>query len=107
MTRARRHLSLAKLPTALEAIADTEEEVYIEEEEEEGDDFLLSNPSSTPPGGVLGWSAKAALFLAELQGRTDLPEEVRKKAEALALALHQALPLERILAASSEGEERC
>jgi hypothetical protein len=103
MTRARRHLSLAKLPTALEAIADMEEEAYIEEEE--GDDFLLPGPSSAPPGGVLGWSGKAALFLAELRGRTDLPEEVRKKAEALALALHQALPLERILAASGEEEE--
>jgi hypothetical protein len=105
MTRARRHLSLAKLPTALEAIADMEEEVYIEEEEEEEDGFLPS-PSSTSSGGLLGWSGKVALFLAELQGRADLPEEVRKKAEALTLALHQALPLERILAAFSEEEER-
>ncbi len=103
MTRARRHLSLAKLPTALEAIADMEE-VDIEEEEEEEDDFLLSSPSPNPPGGLLGWSGKAALFLAELRGRTDLPEEIRKKAEALALALHQAFPLEKILAASSEEE---
>jgi len=92
-TRARRHLSLAKLPTALEAIADTEEEE---------DDYLLSPPSLSPSGGVLGWSVRAALFLATLRGRSDLPEEVRKKAEALALALHQALPLEKILAEFSE-----
>jgi hypothetical protein len=91
MTRARRHLSLAKLPTALEAIADMEE---IDIEEEEEDDFLLPSLSSAPPGGLHGWSADTALFLAELQGRTDLPEEVRKKAEALALALHQVLPRE-------------
>jgi hypothetical protein len=95
---------LAKLPTVLEAIADMEEVDIEEEEEEEEDDFLLSSPSSNPPGGLLGWSGKAALFLAELRGRTDLPEEVRKKAEALAYALHQALPLEKILAASSEEE---
>jgi hypothetical protein len=78
---------LAKLPTALEAIADMEAEI-----EEEEDDSLLLTPPSAPPRGVLGWSFNAARFLTELQGRDDLPEEVREKAEALVLALHRAFP---------------
>jgi hypothetical protein len=94
MTRARRHLSLAKLPTVLEAIADTEDP-GIEEEEEEEDDLLLPSLSFDPSRGVLGWSFNAARFLAELRDRADLPEEVREKAEALVFALHRALPRER------------
>jgi hypothetical protein len=91
MTRARRHLSLAKLPTVLEAIADMEE-ANVEEEEEEETDLLLPSLSFNPPRGVLGWSFNAARFLAELRDRADLPEEVREKAEALVLALHQTFP---------------
>jgi hypothetical protein len=92
MTRARRHLSLAKLPTVLEAIADVGE-VGIEEDEEE-DDLLLPSLSPTPPEGLLEWSADAAFFLAELAERADLPEEVRREAKDLALTFYRALPRE-------------
>lgn len=102
MTRAREHLSLAKVPSVLEAIAEVGEDIEVLEDEEE--DLLLGPEPSTEPASkgeassftpdLLQWSGEAALFLVEMGMRTDLPEDARKRARELAKALHRLLPVE-------------
>jgi hypothetical protein len=89
MTRARRHLSLAKLPTVLEAIAQARTAKIKGGREKNG---TLPPGFSLAPPGLLEWSAEAAFFLAELAERADLPEEVRQEAESLALVFYRAFP---------------
>ncbi|WP_448377679.1 UvrD-helicase domain-containing protein [Fervidobacterium sp.] len=92
MTRARRHLSLAKLPSVWDAIEPREE---LEKEAA----LLIPGPThrreaASRKESLLEWSGKAALFLLELGMNAGLPEELRTRARELVQALHQVLPRE-------------
>jgi hypothetical protein len=105
MTRAREHLSLAKVPSVLEAIAEMGQGGEDMEALEDEEDLLLLGPEPTPEpasedeassltADLLQWSEKVALYLVEMGMRTDLPEDARRRARELAKALHHLLPVE-------------
>jgi hypothetical protein len=105
MTRAREHLSLAKVPSVLDTIGVVGEGLEaLEALEDEEEDLLLGPEASPKPASrneassltadLLQWSGEVALYLTEMGMRTDLPEDARRRARELAKALHRLLPVE-------------